>query len=214
MRLFRKYILAIPLLAALTLTASCSDDDEIAASYRFDYADLTTSADGNAVSMLLDDGSTLNVLNAFATQKPSQTFRVYAASEQMDAGVRLVSFSSVLTDVPHLFDEEKVVTDPVDIVAVWRGGRYVNFRLGLKTGASARKHAFSIVDDGITVGDDGSKTLHLRLYHAQNGDDMSYTRKVAFSCNLDGKKSQLGAGDKVEVKVNTFSGVESVMLDF
>lgn len=201
-------------LLTLFAVVSCSDDDDVAASYRTDYADMTTDAEGNAVQLLLDDGSVLNILNAYATGRVSQNFRVYAASEQMEAGVRLINFSNVLTDVPHKFDEEKVKTDPVDLIAVWRGGRYVNFRLGLKTGASAKKHAFSVVDDGITIDDDGKKSLHIRLYHSQNDDDMSYTRTAAFSCSLDNQKSVLNAGDRVEVKVNTFSGLKTITLDF
>ena len=214
MALKSRHILYMIAFAALSVISSCSDDDEAAASYRSDFADITTSADGNAVQLLLDDGSVLNVLNAYATQKYSQTFRVYAVSEQQEGGVRLLSHSNVLTDVPHHFDEGKVKTDPVDFIAVWRGGRYVNFRLGLKTGASAQKHLFSIVDDGITDDGDGHKTFHIRLYHAQNGDEMSYTRTVSVSCSLDNQKSQLDTGDRVEVKINTFSGVKTVLLDY
>ena len=210
----QRHILFLIALTALSVLAACSDDDDFAASYRSDFAEMTTSADGNAVKLLLDDGSVLNILNTFATQKYSETFRVYAVSEQQETGVRLVNFSNVLTDVPHKFDEEKVKTDPVDFIAVWRGGRYVNFRLGLKTGASANKHIFSIVDDGISDDGDGHKTQHIRLYHAQNGDDMSYTRAVSFSCSLDNQKSLLSAGDRVEVKINTFSGMKTVTLDY
>lgn len=195
------------LLLLLPLLLSCSEDDA-AASYRFDYADMTTTPSGRADKLLLDDGNTLKIQNDYATQRPSQTFRVYAASEQLATGVRLVNYAEVLTDVPHKFDESKVKTDPVDVVSVWHGGRYVNFILGLKTGASAHRHAFSIIDDGITTDAEGIKTLHLRLYHNQNGDDMSYTRKVAFSCNIDSQKPLLGSDYKIEVVVNTFKGNE------
>ena len=201
-----RYIYIAFTVAALFALTACSDDDEILASYRYDFADMTTSAQGNAMQLLLDDNSILNVLNTYVTQKPNQTFRVYAVSEQMENGVRLVNYSEILTVEPHMIEEENVKTDPVDVVAVWASGKYINMRLGIKTGASALKHTMGVVNDGITADEGGVKTIHLRLYHAQNNDDVSYTRTTAFSCNISGVKSSLGPDDKIELCINTFSG--------
>ena len=69
--------------------------------------------------------------------------------------------------------EATAKTDPLDIQSVWKSGNYIN--LILLPMAKEKSHIFHFIDEGISNNGDGSRTLHLTLYHNQNGDYEAFT---------------------------------------
>lgn len=192
--------------AALCLAfVACSDDADFAESYRYDLADLTTAADGQALLLSLDDGTTLIPSAPFSTSYRDTTVRVLALFVPQAGGADLRRVTDVLTAAPQVVDESDVRTDAVKVFSVWRGGRYVNFHLGLPTGGSAPHH-LGFIDRGITLGDSGSRILHLQLYHYQNTDASYFTRETYASCLIDAYADCLGAGDSIAVSCATAAG--------
>ena len=66
------------------------------------------------------------------------------------------------------------------------------------------EHIFHFIDEGISDNGDGSRTLHLTLYHNQNGDYEAFTRKSYLSIPLWAYEGQLTQGDKVVLRINTY----------
>lgn len=194
------------ILAVLCLVlAACSDDDDYAEPYRYDLADLTTAADGQAILLAFDDGTTLAPTSPFPTAYLDTTVRVLALFVPQAGGADLRRVTGVLTAAPQVMDAGDVRTDALKVLSVWRGGRYVNFHLGLPTGG-ATPHYLGFIDRGITLNEAGSRMLHLQLYHNQNADATYYTRETYVSCLLDAYAGRLAAGDSIEVTCPTADG--------
>lgn len=193
------------LLAALCLLSACEEDEEILASYRQDLAEIVTDASGGIVRLLLDDGTALPVLNVKSGFPEDTLMRVFALYTENEAGATLNRLSNVLSSLPRTFEETAVRRDPVGLTAIWRGGRYVNLLLALKSGGNS--HYFSFVDRGIVPMEGGWQKACIELYHDQNKDPLYYTREVYVSCPLWAYEGKLESGrDSVEFVLRTFEG--------
>ena len=97
-------------------------------------------------------------------------------------------------------------TDPVGVESVWAAkSGYINMSLLLKAGKTDGEDAvqtLGLVDCGTTVGNDGKRIRHLKLYHDQGGVPEYYT--VQRYASIDTK--DLGDIDAVSITVNTYSG--------
>ena len=97
-------------------------------------------------------------------------------------------------------------TDPVGVESVWAAkSGYINMSLLLKAGKTDGEDAvqtLGLVDCGTTVGNDGKRIRHLKLYHDQGGVPEYYT--VQRYASIDTK--DLGDVDAVSITVNTYSG--------
>lgn len=199
------------LLALCALLSACSDDDDYAENYRRDLVDVTTDGGGNVRQLTFDDGTVRTPIYDFATTFRDTTFRAAAVFISQTNGVEMRSLSRIFTDAPRMLADTLVKTDPVKVFSVWRGGRYVNFYLGLMTGGT-QSHYLGFIDRGVTTGASGVKTLHLQLYHDQHADALNYTRETYVSCRVDELTDPLSAGDSIEVTCATFSGTQVTRL--
>jgi len=208
---FFKYLFPLIILGVF---ASCSDDEEYAANYAHDFAELTIDAAGKVRSFARDNGEILSVANEFGTSFADTAFRAYVFYVlQSDGTANLRQFSQATTTTPQVIADTAFRADPVDIVAVWRGNRYLNLTLGLKTGGSAA-HTLGVRRVGTETSAGGGKTLLLQLYHDQNGDALYYTRKSYVSCRLDCEEEPLATGDSVRFEALTFDGTFSKTYPF
>ncbi len=193
-------------LGFLFVFAACDKEEESPlAAYRQDLAEVFTNFVGKTTHLLRDDGTKLSILNPQGGLTPDSAYRVIALYTESPDGIVIRGLSSVLSPLPREFREESVRTDPLGLTAMWRGGRYVNLRLALKTGGSA--HYLGFIDRDIVRTHDGKLKACIELYHSQNNDPLYYTRETYVSCPVWGYAERLQAGrDSVELSVNTFSG--------
>jgi len=205
--------LSLLLLTIGALTA-CADDDDYAADYVYDFAEISVDAAGKVRSFVRDNGEIFSVSNDFGTEFADTALRAFVFYVlQSDAAAELRQISRVLTTEPIELADTAMRIDPVDVVAVWRGNRYLNLTLGLKTGGSTA-HYLGMRRLGTETNASGGQTLRLQLYHDQNGDATYYTRTSYVSCRLDCEPIPLTSGDSVRIEAQTFDGVYSKTLPF
>lgn len=177
------------------------------------FIDVTTDADGTLQDLITDKGETLQILNRDGLDglTPDSTYRtvsIYEPKEmnaQGNATALLYSCQLIIAVKPVTVDKLPdgiAKTDPLDIQSVWKSGNYLN--LILLPMAKEKSHIFHFMEDGITDNEDGSRTLHLTLYHNQNGDYEAFTRKSYLSIPLWAYEGRLAQGDRVILRINTY----------
>lgn len=198
---------AIGVLAFSVLCLSCQDDVEASPSYRQDLADIEAISNGVGATLTRDDGTTLTIDNSSALGKlsPNVVYRSLAVYVETSGDAHVYACSKVLSPNPEAIRSTAMKRDPVkNVLAVWRGGRYVNLHLTVST--SNHSHHFAFADNGVRINADGSQTWLIELYHGQNGDGDYYTREVYLSCPVGIKKGMIAGRDSVEMKINTYEG--------
>lgn len=177
------------------------------------FIDVTTDANGTLQDLITDKGETLQILNRDGLDglTPDSTYRtvsIYEPKEmnaQGNATALLYSCQLIIAVKPVTVDKLPdgiAKTDPLDIQSVWKSGNYLN--LILLPMAKEKSHIFHFMEDGITDNEDGSRTLHLTLYHNQNGDYEAFTRKSYLSIPLWAYEGRLAQGDRVILRINTY----------
>ena len=99
-------------------------------------------------------------------------------------------------------DRSEVITmktDPVTVTSVWMAsnGKYLNLRLGLKTGNSDEqaKHTVALIRNGVS-GD----VVYYTLYHDQADIPQYYTQEYTFTVEAPEQK-------EIDLTINTYNGV-------
>lgn len=206
-----RMLLAV-LLAAFAV--GCSEDETPAPSYRQDLAELITDADGYAVRLVPDVGEPLTVINTAAVGqlRPDTAYRVLTLYTAEAGQATLQGLTPIVSPLPSAFGGNPVPNAPVRVDAVWRGGRYANLLVTVAT--SNKGHKFAFADRGVAQFPDGHLLQAVELYHDRNGDGEYYERQVYLSCPLYGF-GQLQAGrDSVELRINTYEGLQTRRLPF
>lgn len=203
---------------AAAVLASCEHDGYESGDGSLSYltaelAVLHTASNRSATSADLDNGTTLSISNPFTTSWMTKADTIYRALLYYDVatdGSKKVKARSV-SAVPVLrpMEQSKVNdmhTDPVGVESVWAAkSGYINMSLLLKAGKTDGEDAvqtLGLVDCGTTVGNDGKRIRHLKLYHDQGGVPEYYT--VQRYASIDTK--DLGDVDAISITVNTYSG--------
>lgn len=203
---------------AAAVLASCEHDGYESGDGSLSYltaelAVLHTASNRSATSADLDNGTTLSISNPFTTSWMTKADTIYRALLYYDVatdGSKKVKARSV-SAVPVLrpMEQSKVKdmhTDPVGGESVWAAkSGYINMSLLLKAGKTDGEDAvqtLGLVDCGTTVGNDGKRIRHLKLYHDQGGVPEYYT--VQRYASIDTK--DFGDIDAVSITVNTYSG--------
>lgn len=204
----RHALRAAALAAAMALSwipVGCDGDDETLPAYCQDLAELETDADGFAGRLVTDAGESLPVTNRKGGLTGDSVYRATVLYTREADGAVLHSATSVLSPFPKGYSEEAVKTDPVELDAIWRGGRYLNLRVTLQSGGLS--HRLGFIDRGVTEGEDGTRVLHVELLHDQNGDPLYYPRETILSCPLYPYADRLRTGtDSVSFTLRTFEG--------
>lgn len=177
------------------------------------FIDVTTDANGTLQNLITDKGEALQILNRDGLDglTPDSTYRtvsIYEPKEmnaQGNATALLYSCQLIIAVKPVTVDKLPdgiAKTDPLGIQSVWKSGNYLN--LILLPMAKEKSHIFHFIEDGITDNEDGSRTLHLTLYHNQNGDYEAFTRKSYLSVPLWAYEGRLTQGDRVILRIHTY----------
>ena len=197
--------LPILLLSALALF-SCQDEADPLPDYVEDLSCLTTDYAGRAIWLCLDNGVKLKVQNEVKGLKHDTTYRVMALfTQQPEAGTAwLTDYAPILA--PQAVKYKHPQTDPLNVVACWKSGDYVNFRLGIK-GTYKGTHYFGFHIDSISASAQHTHRAYLRLVHNQNNDPLYYTREAYLSLPLQPfGLPENGSPDSVCISVSTFDG--------
>lgn len=177
------------------------------------FIDVTTDADGTLQDLITDKGETLQILNRDGLDglTPDSTYRTVSIYEPKEMNAKgnatalLYSCQLIIAVKPVTVDKLPdgiAKTDPLGIQSVWKSGNYLN--LILLPMAKEKSHIFHFIEDGITDNEDGSRTLHLTLYHNQNGDYEAFTRKSYLSVPLWAYEGRLTQGDRVILRIHTY----------
>lgn len=207
----------VPLLLStffcLLFLGACKEDEYVYPNVISTFIDVTTDASGTLQDLITDKGETLQILNREGLDglTPDSTYRtvsIYEPKEtdtQGNATALLYSCQLIIAVKPvtaNKLPDGIAKTDPLDIQSVWKSGNYLN--LILLPMAKEKSHIFHFIEDGITDNEDGSRTLHLTLYHNQNGDYEAFTRKSYLSIPLWAYEGRLAQGDQVILRINTY----------
>lgn len=207
----------VPLLLStffcLLFLGACKEDEYVYPNVISTFIDVTTDTSGTLQDLITDKGETLQILNREGLDglTPDSTYRtvsIYEPKEtdtQGNATALLYSCQLIIAVKPvtaNKLPDGIAKTDPLDIQSVWKSGNYLN--LILLPMAKEKSHIFHFIEDGITDNEDGSRTLHLTLYHNQNGDYEAFTRKSYLSIPLWAYEGRLTQGDQVILRINTY----------
>lgn len=207
----------VPLLLStffcLLFLGACKKDEYVYPNVISTFIDVTTNTSGTLQDLITDKGETLQILNREGLDglTPDSTYRtvsIYEPKEtdtQGNATALLYSCQLIIAVKPvtaNKLPDGIAKTDPLDIQSVWKSGNYLN--LILLPMAKEKSHIFHFIEDGITDNEDGSRTLHLTLYHNQNGDYEAFTRKSYLSIPLWAYEGRLAQGDQVILRINTY----------
>lgn len=202
---------------ATAILAACATDayetgDSSLSYMRADMADM--KVEGRAVKSIVTDqslslpfDSKLSVSEKMA--RPDTTYRVMLYYNKVE-GKDIEIISSQLVSVVNPAMDRKLSTeaiDPLILTSAWQAenGKYINVRLGLKTG-NAGDEAKQYIDvrlDSIVVHRDGATHRYLTLCHGQNNIPQYYTQDAYLSISQTG----YGVGDVTHLRVNTYEGV-------
>lgn len=207
----------VPLLLStffcLLFLGACKEDEYVYPNVISTFIDVTTDTSGTLQDLITDKGETLQILNREGLDglTPDSTYRtvsIYELKEtdtQGNATALLYSCQLIIAVKPvtaNKLPDGIAKTDPLNIQSVWKSGNYLN--LILLPMAKEKSHIFHFIEDGITDNEDGSRTLHLTLYHNQNGDYEAFTRKSYLSIPLWAYEGRLAQGDQVILRINTY----------
>lgn len=200
-------------LFCMLFLGACKEDEYVYPNVISTFIDVTTDPSGTLQNLITDKGETLQVLNQEGLNglTPDSVYRSVSIYEpkgtnsQGKATALLYSCQLIIAVKPVTVDKLPngiAKTDPLNIQSVWKSGNYIN--LILLPMAKEKSHIFHFIEDGISNNEDGSRTLHLTLYHNQNGDYEAFTRKSYLSVPLWAYEDRLAKGDKVILQINTY----------
>ena len=201
-------------LLLMTLFVACTQDayDKGEGYYSQMVAEMGdghTASDKRVTHFVTDDDVDHTVTNPFITSLMEKADTIYRAifyfntDEQGHAEVIGLDRVGVLR--PRAM--EAIKTDPVKLESVWLGKskRYLNLSLYLKTGAvgdDEAMHKVGCCRDTLLLNDDGTRTLHLTLYHDQGGVPEYYSSRAYFSIPLTETDA-----DSIVLRINTYEGM-------
>ncbi|MBQ8711007.1 MAG: NigD-like N-terminal domain-containing protein [Bacteroidaceae bacterium] len=188
--------------------AACShDDDNNFPPIVTDLLVASTDANGQVVSVRLDDGTTYHVAaQQVNLGKRDTTLRCMATyTHEGNQGLKLQSIQPIFSDRSYpvssfymvvngvvYHDASLLPRSPMKVISMWKSGGYLNLHLGLMTTGEGA-HQYGFCEDSVG---------HYSLLHQRPmGDQASYTEHVYMSMPLpEGLK-------EVTFSVNTYDGI-------
>ena len=159
--------------------------------------------DDHVQSIVTDEGRSLAFSKGmtYDVQPVDTTLRwlLYYNKVNDSAPIEIVGRTTMwLLKTMESYEVAPMKTDPVTVTGVWvaKNGKYLNMRLGLKTGNSDNKakQTVILVKDG--VNDD---VAYYTLYHDQAGILQYYTQEYFFTVEIPEQKV-------IDLTINTYNG--------
>ena len=173
--------------------SSCNDDkNDVYPSIVTELADCPTDAQGTMSSIVLDDDTRLTLSNPKTGLKPSVTYRALVGYTLGNDGYATLYSAKPATLLKDSTDVG--ISDPTNIVSIWRTGRYINLHLLPKTQGGNQTWGYII--ERIE-----GQHAYLRLHHRQGSDPISYSTDQYASLPLD-----LVPATRITLRIETFQG--------
>ena len=198
------------------LTTACGGDDYHYPDILQDYMTAHSGADGRLQTVLTDDGTLYDVLNAVTApdETPDTTLRIvanYACEEDGvgGQGVRLYAAQTTVSPLPLPADrfEDGIKTDPASVLSIWMGLDYLNIVLEVKAGGG--DHTFHFVEDEVRWDETAARReVCLSLYHDAGDDPQYYTRCAYLSIPLAQYATDDAASLSVRFSLLNYEGEE------
>lgn len=207
----KNLIKAYCLFLAAILLNSCGEEEYVYPNLITEMVCLKTNTEGFGNQIITDEGKVWhlregNQPDSLTTDSIYRVVCRYApqtSPESMNLEATAYSFLSVIAPIPlPATSFETIHTDPVSIQSIWRSGNYLNMILNIKIKEKGSKLAF--IEDGISTGDDGKRTLSLTLFHNRNNDIEGFDQKYYLSVPLWHYQNILQKGDTIVFNLNTY----------
>lgn len=207
----KNLIKAYCLFLAAILLNSCGEEEYVYPNLITEMVCLKTNTEGFGDQIITDEGKVWhlregNQPDSLTTDSIYRVVCRYAPQtppESMNLEATAYSFLSVIAPIPlPATSFETIHTDPVSIQSIWRSGNYLNMILNIKIKEKGSKLAF--IEDGISTGDDGKRTLSLTLFHNRNNDIEGFDQKYYLSVPLWHYQNILQKGDTIVFNLNTY----------
>lgn len=207
----KNLIKAYCLFLAAILLNSCGEEEYVYPNLITEMVCLKTNVEGFGDQIITDEGKVWhlregNQPDSLTTDSIYRVVCRYAPQtppESMNLEATAYSFLSVIAPIPlPVTSFEAIHTDPVSIQSIWRSGNYLNMILNIKIKEKGSKLAF--IEDGISTGDDGKRTLSLTLFHNRNNDIEGFDQKYYLSVPLWHYQNVLQKGDIIVFNLNTY----------
>ncbi len=196
------------LLVTLLLCVSCNKEDSyVYPSVLTELVEAHIASTEKVDYILTDKGKKLSVANPLTAEKLTtdtlyRTLCMYSLPIDGSNDVRVYSMKLVYAakPIPKEAFKGEVLTHPLTVQSIWRGGNYLNLLTLPK--AQHIPHDFDFIEEGIDRSQ-GHTRLHLRLHHNQNADLEAYEQKTYLSVPL--AHYALQPGDTICFTANTYN---------
>lgn len=187
----KRIIQTLLILTFPILLFSCGKDkDIIVPPLTKDFADLESDHTGAIKYINLDNGKRYPIRGNRANYRTSPDTIIRAVcnyelvwDENRKRYVNLDYARPILVvepkDEKHESFSDGMKEDPVYILSIWQGKKYLNMQIGIKT-SQGGKHSFQFKEEKISVRDN-IKYVDMILYHNANGTEEKYKREVYLS---------------------------------
>lgn len=178
-----------------------SDDDYVFPALINEFADLYSDQNGLGTKLITDNGNTYIPQTSIQNLLPEAVYRIICGFEltgNEKNGYPVVKVYQA-KNVTLLKEGDLTKTDPTDVISVWKGGNYINFRLTPKTQGGTQHWGYKT--EQITTTTTG-KTYYLTLCHDQGDDPCAYTTTIYASLPFSGLNLQ--KGDSIAITIQTF----------
>lgn len=211
----RKLLVSIPVVL-LMLLAACEQEvyekgDGEYSYMRADFVEAFVNADMQVSRVVTDNDDELPLTKPYSAdwiKRPDTTYRAVLYYNKVENRAEPLSIARITTLT--LRNDSNAVSkwnpDPIGMETVWVGHnlRYLNLGLVLKTGAidkDAKPQSIGMLNGGITVNEDNTRTLQLLFNHHQGDAPEYYSQRAYVSLPLSGI-----AADSVRLTVVTYNG--------
>ena len=202
----KTYLKVIYIFLSAALLSACGEEDYAYPNLITEITCLQTDGKGFGTQIVTDQGIVWHLQegNRPDSLTADSTYRVVSRFTPInETGAQAYAFWKVIASIPQPAEAYDIIhTDPVSIQSIWRSGDYLNMVLHIKV--KDQEHKLSFIENGITSGNDGTKTLMLTLFHDRKGDVEGFDQKFYLSVPLWHYQDKLNKGDQIVFQLNTY----------
>lgn len=205
----------LALLCVLSACFGCTDDETPQPALRFDMGEVRTDDHGRAIQFIPDGGRKFTITNPPAvTYRPDTVYRAILSYTSHGDKLTAYQFLPMPVHEARPLKTAPAHLDPVTLISAWRGGNYLNMRVGL-AGSYGAGHRLEIGELGIDSTHGEARVLWLWLLHGAGNDRADFVSEVYLTVTLTPFADRMRTGrDSVELHYPTAEGARRIMLPY
>lgn len=201
------------ILACMLILQACAKEEYVYPNVVTAFVDGITDNEGILSKLITDKEETFDIQfrEGLDGLKKDTTYRIVSVYQPLEGNtVFLYSTRLTISEVPKPANSfaEGIMKDPADIRSIWQSGYYLN--MILTPMVKDKDHIFHFVEYGIDERKEGSKILHLGLFHNRKNDEQAFNQEVYLSVPLQKYIGTLQKGDSIFFHINTYKEGETV----